>query len=48
MDSLHKVRPLLQILKRSIGRYATFGLELSFDEALPENSISRYTCYVVL
>ncbi len=32
-DSLHKVRPLLEILKRSIGHYASFGSELSFDEA---------------
>jgi hypothetical protein len=32
-DSLHKVRPLLEILKHSIGRYATFGSELSFNKA---------------
>jgi hypothetical protein len=33
MDSLHKIRPLLEILKRTLGRYGTFGSELSFDEA---------------
>jgi hypothetical protein len=32
-DSLHKIRPLLNIIKRTLGRYANFGAELSFDEA---------------
>ncbi len=33
MDSLHKIRPLLEILKRTLGRHGTFGSEFSFDEA---------------
>ena len=32
-DSLHKIRPLLEILKKTYGRYASFGTEFSFDEA---------------
>jgi hypothetical protein len=32
-DSLHKIRPLLTILKRTLGRYAILGSEHSFDEA---------------
>jgi hypothetical protein len=32
-DSLHKVRPLLNIIKKTLGRYAEHGSELSFDEA---------------
>jgi len=32
-DSLHKIRPLLQIIKKTLGQYATFGNEFSFDEA---------------
>jgi len=32
-DSLHKVRPLLEIVKRTISRYATPGSEFSFDGA---------------
>ena len=32
-DSLHKIRPLLTILKRTLGRYAILGNEHSFDEA---------------
>ena len=32
-DSLHKIRPLLQILKKTLGRYAVLGTEYSFDEA---------------
>jgi hypothetical protein len=32
-DSLHKIRPLLQILKKTLGRYAVLGTEFSFDEA---------------
>jgi hypothetical protein len=33
MDSLHKIRPLLEILKRTLGHYGNFGSEFSFDEA---------------
>jgi hypothetical protein len=32
-DSLHKIRPLLNILKITLGKYANFGSELSLDEA---------------
>jgi len=32
-DSLHKVRPILAILKCTISQYATYGTEFSFDEA---------------
>ena len=32
-DALHKVRPLLNIVKKTVGRYAQHGSELSFDEA---------------
>ena len=32
-DSLHKIRPLLNILKRTLGRCANIGSEHSFDEA---------------
>jgi len=32
-DSLFKVRPLLNILSKTIGRYAAHGSEVSFDEA---------------
>ena len=32
-NSLHKIRPLLNILKRTLGRYAILGNEHSFDEA---------------
>ena len=32
-DSLHKIRPLLNILKRTLGHYANLGSEHSFDEA---------------
>jgi hypothetical protein len=32
-DSLHKIRPLLQILKKTLGRYTNLGMEFSFDEA---------------
>jgi hypothetical protein len=31
-DSLHKIRPLLNILKKTIGWYAELGSEFSFDE----------------
>ncbi len=39
-DSLHKVRPLLNIVKKTLGRYATFGSELSYDEATMANKSS--------
>ena len=32
-DGLHKVRPILNIIKKQLGRYATLGTEHSFDEA---------------
>jgi len=32
-DSLHKVRPLLEIVKKTLGRYGDPGSELSFDKA---------------
>jgi len=32
-DSLHKIQPLLTILKPTLSWYATFGTEFSFDEA---------------
>jgi hypothetical protein len=32
-DSLHKIRPLLNIVKKKIGQYAELGSEFSFDEA---------------
>jgi hypothetical protein len=32
-DSLHKIRPLLAIMKKTIGGYAHLGREHSFDEA---------------
>jgi hypothetical protein len=32
-DSLHKIRPLLNIVKKTLGRYANHGSEVSFDEA---------------
>ena len=32
-DSLFKVRPLLNIVSKTIGKYATHGSEVSFDEA---------------
>jgi hypothetical protein len=32
-DSLHKIRPLLNIVKKTVGRYAVPGSEFSFDEA---------------
>jgi hypothetical protein len=34
MDSLHKICPLLEILKRTIGHYTNFGSKFSFDEAM--------------
>jgi hypothetical protein len=32
-NSLHKVRPLLEIVKKTLGRYGVPGSEFSFDEA---------------
>jgi hypothetical protein len=32
-DSLHKVRPLLEIIKRTLGKFAQPGSEFSYDEA---------------
>ncbi len=32
-DSLHKIQPLLTILKRILGQYTILGSEHSFDEA---------------
>jgi hypothetical protein len=39
-DSLHKIRPLLNILKITLGKYARFGSELSLDEATMANKSS--------
>jgi len=39
-DSLHKVRPLLNILKHILGKYAEHGSELSLDEATMANKSS--------
>ena len=39
-DCLHKVRPLLNILKNTLGRYAVAGSELSLDEATMANKSS--------
>jgi hypothetical protein len=39
-DSLHKIRPLLNILKKTLGKYATVGNELSYDEATMANKSS--------
>jgi hypothetical protein len=36
-DSLHKIRPHLNILKITLGKYAIFGSELSLDEAIMAN-----------
>jgi hypothetical protein len=33
IDSLHKIRPLLTILKRTLGQYTILGSKHSFDEA---------------
>jgi hypothetical protein len=40
-NSLHKIRPLLQILKKTLGRYAVLGTEFSFDEA----TMACFSCY---
>jgi hypothetical protein len=42
-DSLRKIRPLLNIVKKTLGRYANFDSELSFDEATMA-CFSRYGC----
>ena len=39
-DSLHKIRPLLNILKITLGKYARFGSELLLDEATMANKSS--------
>jgi hypothetical protein len=39
-DSLHKIRPLLKILKITLGKYARFGSELLLDEATMANKSS--------
>ncbi len=39
-DSLHKVRPLLNIVKKTLGRYAVCGSEVSYDEATMANKSS--------
>ena len=39
-DSLHKIRPLLTILKQSLGKYADHGSEVSYDEATMANKSS--------
>jgi hypothetical protein len=31
-DALHKIRPILEIIKKTLGRYADLGSEFSFDE----------------
>jgi hypothetical protein len=39
-DSLHKIRPLLNTIKKTLGKYATFGNEISYDEATMANKSS--------
>jgi hypothetical protein len=39
-DSLHKIRPLLNTIKKTLGKYATFGNEMSYDEATMANKSS--------
>ncbi len=39
-DSLHKVHPLSNIVKRTLGRYAVCGSEASYDEATMANKSS--------
>jgi hypothetical protein len=41
MDSLHKIHPLLDILKRTLGLYCDFGSKFSFDEA----TMAYFSCY---
>jgi hypothetical protein len=45
-DSLHKIRPLLNILKITLGKHATFGSEWSLDEATMANK-SSYTLFLI-
>jgi hypothetical protein len=45
-DSLHKIRPLLNIVKKSLGRYAEIGSEISYDEATMANK-SSYGCNLI-
>ncbi len=45
-DSLHKIRPLLNILKITLGKYAIFGSELSLDEATMANK-SSYAHFLI-
>ncbi len=40
-DSLHKIRPLLEVLKKTLPRYGKLGSEFSFDEAIMA-CFSRY------
>ncbi len=39
-DSLHKIRPLLNIVKKTLGQYAVIGSEISYDEATMANKSS--------
>jgi hypothetical protein len=45
-DSLHKIHPLLNILKITLGKHATFGSELSLDEAAMANK-SSYARFLI-
>jgi hypothetical protein len=45
-DSLHKIRPLLNILKITLAKYANFGSELSLDEATMANK-SSYARFLI-
>jgi hypothetical protein len=45
-DSLHKIRPLLNIVKITLGKYANFGSELSLDEATMANK-SSYARFLI-
>jgi hypothetical protein len=45
-DSLHKIHPLLNIVKMTIGKYANHGSELSLDEATMANK-SSYRCFLI-
>jgi len=46
IDSPHKIHPLLNILKITLGKYATFGSELSLDEATKANK-SSYARFLI-
>jgi hypothetical protein len=39
-DSLHKIWPLLNIVKKTLGQYAVIGSEISYDEATMANKSS--------